>query len=282
MALTDNWTSGIGNAIGSFSNFFLGLLKLKSDKKIAEDNLQMQKDTNAQNEALMREGWARDDQSRQRMVGDLESAGLSKWLATGASPMSSSPIQLSAPQNQYKADYSMMADAMAHAYNNFMQGVQTIKQNKILDKQAEVIGEDLAIKEAERKIKEHDAKVFESRSDTASTDPVGLKYLSETIKFLKGEKSENTNSIIDNLSNIGSEEGTKKQLENILTAFPEDVQQEIIKEAEEADKKAEEKKAKKEEKKKEKEIKKVEKKKKSKEFWSQVWKDIQTATKNKH
>lgn len=266
MALSDKWTSGIGNAVGSFSNFFLGLLKLKSDKKIAEDNLQMQKDTNAQNESLMREGWARDDQSRQRMVSDLESAGLSKWLATGASPMSSSPIQLSAPQNQYKADYSMMADAMAHAYNNFMQGVQTIKQNKILDKQAEVISEDLAIKQAEKRIKEHDANVFENRPDTASTDPATLKYVSEVIKALKGEREvgnlpkmdptvlgwleeqQNSGSIMDQIK-AKAEEEKQKTLEKIRSKQEEleKGRQEYLKKRQEIKKtKEEEKKAKEE------------------------------------
>lgn len=106
---------------------------------IAKENRNLTADTNAQNERLMREAWARDDNARQRMVADLEKAGLSKWLAAGASPMTSSPISLSAPQNNYKADFGHSADALSHAYQNYQQLVQTDQTNKNLKAEGDIL-----------------------------------------------------------------------------------------------------------------------------------------------
>ena len=184
---------------------------IKNVESTNATNLAIQREINAQNERLMYEGWARDDTARTRMVQDLESAGLSKWLATGASPMSSSPVTLSSatqqapqaqtPQMNYKADYSMMADSVLHAYQNFLTAEQTRRQNYILDKQGEIASQDLAIKQAERRIKEHDADVFDSRPDTASTDPTTLRLLSELSKTLSGKRNEEVKEVLDGLGN---------------------------------------------------------------------------------
>lgn len=58
---------------------------------------QGQQETNRMNEALMREGWSRDDSAVQRKVADYKAAGMNPILATGASVTPSQPIQLSNP-----------------------------------------------------------------------------------------------------------------------------------------------------------------------------------------
>jgi len=70
----------------------------------------MTRETNAQNEALMRESWERDDTATQRRAADLEAAGLSKTLAAGGAAASSSPIKLESPQAR-----NIGADVMAGA-----------------------------------------------------------------------------------------------------------------------------------------------------------------------
>lgn len=65
-----------------------------------ERNIAMQRETNQQNERLMREAWGREDSSVQRRTADLKAAGLSPVLAAGQGASSMSPIKMDAPQGQ--------------------------------------------------------------------------------------------------------------------------------------------------------------------------------------
>lgn len=181
-----DWQSLLGQGIHDTVQLGFGIYQNETNRQIARENMDLQRETNAQNERLMREAWARDDTARQRMVADLEKAGLSKWLATGASPMTSSPISLEAPHNDYKADYGQTADALAHSYQNYMNLVQTDQTNKNLRKEGDILKWKEQEAEAEARRAKHDADVFDSRPDTASTDPAYMKYFAEIMKGIKG------------------------------------------------------------------------------------------------
>ena len=182
-----DWQSLLGQGIHDTVQLGFGIYQNETNRQIAQQNMELQRETNAQNERLMREAWARDDNARQRMVADLEKAGLSKWLATGASPMTSSPISLSAPQNEYKADYGQTADALAHSYQNYLNLVATKKTNDNLTKEGDILKWKEKEAEAEARKAKHDADVFDSRPDTASTDPAYMKYFAEIMKGIKGQ-----------------------------------------------------------------------------------------------
>ena len=61
-------------------------------------NLWSQDNAAAQQEALQREQWAREDTAVQRRVADLKAAGLSPVLAAGSAASSSTPMKPMAPQ----------------------------------------------------------------------------------------------------------------------------------------------------------------------------------------
>lgn len=79
------------SAVGAAANYFGG--KQQSDANIA-----MQRETNAQNQAMQWEAWRREDNAVQRRAGDLKNAGMSPVLAAGQGASSSSPIKMDAPQ----------------------------------------------------------------------------------------------------------------------------------------------------------------------------------------
>lgn len=178
MAGFGDWAGLLGQGISDTVN---GAIKIFNNER----NIQMQKDTNALNETLMREAWARDDTSRQRMVKDFENAGLSKWLSTGASPMASSPISLTAPKSEL--DGMINGEALQHAYQNALYAEQTRKQNELIGKQAEIAQNNIEESKAKAEIAKHDAEVFSNRPGVASNDPQTLKYITEILNYLRGD-----------------------------------------------------------------------------------------------
>lgn len=74
----------------------------ETNKKIAAQNLQLQRETNQMNKELTQVAWARDDTAVARRVRDLKNSGLSPLLAAGSAAGNTNPIALHAPHNDYQ------------------------------------------------------------------------------------------------------------------------------------------------------------------------------------
>lgn len=187
-------------AVSGGMSIFSSILNNAVNWKLQQEQRGLTREANATNERLMREAWARDDTARQRMVLDLEAAGLSKWLATGASPMSSSPISVGTPDQTYKANFDFGAgmdkalaayQAIQYAYQTEMQTKNLIAQHTNIIEQNRLLAQQIREASANAGIKENDYKIFTERG-VASNDPQYIKYLAEAIRSLKaGSKNPN-------------------------------------------------------------------------------------------
>ena len=180
-------------AVSGGMSIFSSILNNAVNWKLQQEQRNLTREANETNERLMREAWARDDTARQRMVQDLEAAGLSKWLAAGASPMSSSPISVGTPDQTYKANFDFGAgmdkalaayQATQYAYQTEMQTKNLIAQHKNIIEQNRLIAQQIREASANAGIKENDLKIFTERG-VASNDPQYIKYLAEAIRSLR-------------------------------------------------------------------------------------------------
>jgi hypothetical protein len=113
----------IGPIVSAGLGYASGAKDRASREKMNQQNIDFQREANAQNEMLTRESWARDDNAVQRRTDDLRAAGLSATLAAGSPAGVSQPIRMQPPQVeseesgqaimaalqglQMQADYSM-------------------------------------------------------------------------------------------------------------------------------------------------------------------------------
>lgn len=104
----------IGGALGLAG----GITSALSNKSINESNIKMQRETNAQNERLLRESWGREDNAVQRRASDLEAAGISPLMAAGSAAASSAPTRMESPKAQ-----PFMPDLAAALISGVSQGL---------------------------------------------------------------------------------------------------------------------------------------------------------------
>jgi len=114
----------LGAAIGGGLGFMGGLFGSNStnsaNKKIAQMNIDFQRETNEKNEALMREQWGREDNAVQRRAKDLAQAGMSPLLAAGSAANAGNVVAMTAPQSRQVVQQSGLAGAVSGIYQGLM------------------------------------------------------------------------------------------------------------------------------------------------------------------
>lgn len=134
--------SGIGNVLAPVSDAIFGTNFYGNNLNagIAGQNLEWQKEYAKINEGLLRESWAREDNAVQRRVADLKAAGLSPTLAAGSAAATSSPIQLKAPQNEFRYE-NPFGGGILQAMASVLALKNADLQNQLLSKQVDTYGE---------------------------------------------------------------------------------------------------------------------------------------------
>ena len=98
-----------------------------ADVYTAKKNLEMQKETNAQNIDMLKQTWAREDTAAYRRAQDLKAAGLSPVLAAGSAASTMAPIQIKAPQLEKIGPSLMSALGVLQMNQNIAQSQEQIK-----------------------------------------------------------------------------------------------------------------------------------------------------------
>ena len=88
----------IAGLVTAGGNLGLGVWNAIAGQKIADENLQLQRDTLAYQKDLQNTMFAREDNAVQRRAADLKAAGLSKTLAAGGAAQSGPVVATQAPQ----------------------------------------------------------------------------------------------------------------------------------------------------------------------------------------
>lgn len=130
--MSDPWVS----AGGVLGNIGINIANLISQKKNREANISMTRETNRQNERLMRESWSREDTAIQRQVADLKAAGFNPLLAAGgAGSPTSAPIRAEAPQGDAPRMSDIDVTPLLQSAQLGLMALQQKKQSDLIDSQ---------------------------------------------------------------------------------------------------------------------------------------------------
>ena len=138
----------IGSLVGTGLQVGADVLTNKANREhetqLNEQNIAFQRETNAKNEALMRESWLRDDNAVQRRTKDLEAAGMSPLLAAGSAAGNSGTVSMQSPEAKHRSEYrSPQVGAMLQ--QGLMQAAALSVQSELAEKANELQSEQIDV-----------------------------------------------------------------------------------------------------------------------------------------
>lgn len=153
-------------AIANLASVGLGAYDDYQNRKIARENLQYQKDTLQWQKDAQNQTWAREDNSIQRRVADMKSAGLNPILAAGQGASTSAPVKLDTPQRQSEKYTSMTEQAqVALALMQAKENISNTQAQRDLIAQQKINAEtENALKIGDYGIRKWDADFWHNRN----------------------------------------------------------------------------------------------------------------------
>lgn len=165
-------------------------------------NYRAQQDTNAQNERLLRESWARDDKAFSRAYDDITSKGFSPLAALGQSFGNTNPMSLESPQLNFGSGLEPFTNAVGSAADRYLAKKQQAVADKIADSQIKNVDADTRDKNASADVNEATSavQILKAKVELDNMIRDGQMSTSQIVGYLNDLKSQGvSDSVIDSL-----------------------------------------------------------------------------------
>ena len=219
-----NFGKGFGNLIGGLTGFTSAKMVDDTNRYIAEQNLEFQKEVQEYNKALQEKIFEREDNSVQRRALDLEKAGLSPTLAAGSSANAGQVVALSPRHNDYQPSNLMsgslqVLQAMTDILNSQRQTSSEAVLNRAAARKANAEAEQTEFETSVDKVyseAERDAQLSKLIADTTYITDYQFAKAEADIKKLESDTDLNKAKISQVFKDMNL---TDKQIELIEYQF---------------------------------------------------------------
>lgn len=192
--------SGVVAALAALAPLITGLVSSGVSVYSGIQNRDEQRNTNAKNEQLLRESWARDDTAFSRAYNDITSKGFSPLAALGQSFGNTNPMSLQAPT--LSMDTSSLTAGAQGAYSNYIAKKQQETADRIADSQIKNVDADTRDKNASADVNESTSavQILKAKVELDNMIRDGQMSTSQIVGYLNDLKSQGvSDSVINSL-----------------------------------------------------------------------------------
>lgn len=165
-------------------------------------NYRQQQDTNALNERLLRESWARDDKSFSRAYDDITSKGFSPLAALGQSFGNTNPMSLESPRLDFGSGLESATNAIGSSADRFLAKKQQEVAERVAESQIRNVDADTRDKNASADVNESTSavQILKAKVELDNMIRDGQMTTAQIVGYLNDLKSQGiSDSVIDSL-----------------------------------------------------------------------------------